>query len=424
MLKYPENSNLENYLLLDDFLSDNDVDIIWTTLRTTINDNTFFDNITNKVDIEELYTKQGAFRSKFSKSELETTLSSYQKTTEQRTKSIEKRNKAQEQLSASEARGFGGSADATTQRNIIAAEIADITRYNAEIANIERELNILNSIFYSRIIKRRFLSLIVLISRNSPSGFLGTLNVVLTRFFFTTGITPPANIPVSPIITQTIVTIFNRFITTKQMGQNMLTTKFIKSVIDGYYMKKIYNNERWINGKMVESIVEGLGISDTAKEQIRRDTNQREKDHYTRSNQLKKEQKENLPLSNDILELRTLLWLSDTKISELPLNYIFDQYTEDEKLAISKEKEMCNEIAKLIEEVGSIPLPNLQLPKSIFDQDIDIDIDMNNNQDPTAFLELSGPNVLKEIQQERKRRTYRSRSAPRIGGAKKTKKMY
>ena len=419
MLKYPENSNLENYLLLDDFLSDADVDLIWTTLRTTINDNTFFDNITNKVDIEELYTKQGAFRSKFSKSELETTLTLYQKTAEQRTKTIEKRNKAQELLNASEARGFGGSTDATTQRNTIAAENANITIDDDELRRIDTQINTLNTIFYSRIIKRRFLSLMILISRNTAPGFLSTLNADITRYFFTSGITSPPTLPIPPLVSQTIATIFNRFINTKQMGKNMLTSTFIKSVVNGSYMKKIYSNEIWIHGKMVESIVDGLGINDVQKEQIRKESSQREKEHVIRSKQLKKEQKENLPLSNDVLEMRTVLWLSDQQIIELPLNYIFDQYTEDEKIAIAKEKQMCNEIANLIEEVGSLPLPNLQLPKSLFDQDSNA----NNGQDSTAFLELSGPNVLKEIQQERKRRTYRSRSAPRIGGAKKTRRL-
>lgn len=336
MKKYPENSDLENYLLLNDFLLDGDVDRIWVALRDHINDGDTFVKLTEPVNFEDESTMI-FFKKKFRDTE---------------------------------------NLFMTQQRQII---------------------------------KRRLLALFILISRNSTNTAEKRLNQEITLLFFRPAPAAASPAPiVPPSLSGEIVNIFINFI------RGTVTEKYLNSVINGDFMNRIYKNEKIIRGKIIEQIILANG-NRGLEENARQQATKKEIKQSVSLVEKEKEEKKMFPLSEMLIRIRTKLWLTDDEINMLPLNYIFDKYSEEDRKTIMREKEICTEIAKLTNEFGNFPIPELILPDSLF---VVKSNESNKGKvtDSSYFLERSGPNILKEIQRERRTRTYRGRSPSRTGG--------
>jgi len=179
-------------------------------------------------------------------------------------------------------------------------------------------------------------------------------------------------------------------------------------------MNRIYKNEKIIRGKIIEQIILANG-NRGLEENARQQATKKEIKQSVSLVEKEKEEKKMFPLSEMLIRIRTKLWLTDDEINMLPLNYIFDKYSEEDRKTIMREKEICTEIAKLTNEFGNFPIPELILPDSLF---VVKSNESNKGKvtDSSYFLERSGPNILKEIQRERRTRTYRGRSPSRTGG--------
>lgn len=364
MKKYPENSDLENYLLLSDFLSDRDVDRIWIMLGRKINN----DNTENP-PIAPVPSQPVA-----------------------------------EPLVPPEQNKF--------------KRITGAVNFEDESTMIffKKKFRDTENLFMTQqrqIIKRRLLALFILISRNSTNTAEKRLNQEITLLFFrpAPAAAAPAASPapiVPPSLSGEIVNIFINFI------RGTVTEKYLNSVINGDFMNRIYKNEKIIRGKIIEQMIVANGNRDL-QENARQQATKKEIKQSVSLVEKEKEEKKMFPLSEMLIRIRTKLWLTDDEINMLPLNYIFDKYSEEDRKTIMREKEICTEIAKLTNEFGNFPIPELILPDSLF---VVKSNESNKGKvtDSSYFLERSGPNILKEIQRERRTRTYRGRSPSRTGG--------
>jgi hypothetical protein len=339
MKNYPENSNLENYLLLGiDILREGDVNEIWTELKNTIGNDAKFNELMENVNFTEEKT-------------------------------------------------FFSSKKFRDTKNLF--------------MNEKRQ-----------IIKRRLLGLLILISRNSNKSTEKKLNNDITQVFFNFPLVNPGS-ALSPTqdISREIKNVFLNFIRTS----GIITEKYLKNVINGDFMNKIYNNEKFVRGRTIESLIEENGDEELMNK-ARKIAVNKEVEKSAILNKRDKEEKNAFPLSEMLIRIKTKLWLTDDETNRIALSYIFDKYTEEDKKSIMREKEICNEIVSLTQELGKYPIPNLRMPVSIFTSNDE------KMQDASYFLEKSGPNILKEIQKDRARRTYRERSASRSGGGKYTRR--
>jgi len=343
MQKYPENSNLENYLLLENklevgvitdfyFLKDADVEVIWNALKEKIGEPKF-KQLTEEVTFEK-----------------------------EKTMFLTRKFSDTEKLYFQEKR---------------------------------------------KIIKRRLLSLMVLISRNSKN-----INQRKLQDFIADAFESTSSGKAIHQLTILIRSYFIRFINTS----GVVTEKYLSSIINGDFMNNIYQNEKIILSSTIETQIDNLRDEELKK--AKNIASEKAKKQLAILNDRYKNEKKLYPLSPMLIRIRTKLWLIDHEIVRLPMSYIFDKYSDEDRKMIMREKEICKEISNLTNELGSYPIPNVSLPSSLFTSNDE------KMQDVSYLLERSGPKILTEAEKKKKTLSVRGRSSSRRGGGKPTRKNY
>lgn len=124
-------------------------------------------------------------------------------------------------------------------------------------------------------------------------------------------------------------------------------------------------------------------------------------------------------LSKELIIKRTIAWLilPDLETRTTPTSFIFDKYTEEEKKFMIQENAICKEISELTGKLGKTNIPQMQLPSDFF-------VKPASGTDKLAsFLEETGPNVTKSIQNDRRRMFFKGRGPYVRGGERKTKNI-
>ena len=122
-------------------------------------------------------------------------------------------------------------------------------------------------------------------------------------------------------------------------------------------------------------------------------------------------------LSKELIIKRTIAWLKlpDLETRTTPTSFIFDKYTEEEKKFMIQEHAICKEISELTGKLGKTNIPQMQLPVDFFVKP------SSANDKLSSFLEATGPNITKSIQNERRRMFFEGRG-PYVGfGGRKTR---
>ena len=202
---------------------------------------------------------------------------------------------------------------------------------------------------FSKIDKRRFLSLLVLISINSKYGFILSNNMkslyttLDTHFFedFPTGSKDKTSSSSSPI-SEKIKIVFIDFI---KKYNSTITVELINSILSGKELYKIYK----------------IGYS-------RKNNNPL----FSGSSQPKQTHSVNL-LSTELIKKRTNNWLlmipsnsKDQPINSSPIAYIFDDYSKEEKNLLIKTNKFCKEISQLTDDIKEFYSSSFEISKSIF----------------------------------------------------------
>ena len=65
-----------------------------------------------------------------------------------------------------------------------------------------------------------------------------------------------------------------------------------------------------------------------------------------------------LKLSKETIVERTKKWLQSDDIFKTPVSYIFNRYSEAEKAILIREKQVCQQISKIVSDIKSFPLEN------------------------------------------------------------------
>jgi len=334
MMQYPQNSNLENYILITDFLSNANINTIWAELlRLLGNPNAHPNSI-------------------------------------------------QEYANAYFQYGYILDNNRT----------APFTGYRPYVIN-----------------KRNFLALMVLVSRNSKDGYLLTNNArklysdLLTLFNETNDV----NIVVGGInvFQARIIRIFTAFIIIIRVSD----FDYINKILNGYYIYKIYKNN------IDDSYLFGFGIEENElkgrKQVIEKEKNELKTRNYNNRNILTVAE----------ITIRIKKWVTQSlyETDIVPLSYILDKYTEEEKKVLIRNNEMCKEISEITSKLGPLPFPNI-LPVDFFVKENISDESASN------FIETAGPTIVKDSQKDRRRKFFEERG-PNIGvrgGNKPTRKYY
>ena len=202
----------------------------------------------------------------------------------------------------------------------------------SDTTNKEKEK--IESLFLN-IDKRRFLSLLVLISRNSKDGFIlsndmkslyDKLHIYFKKY---------SNIDKTSISEN----IKNGFINFIIKTSSPITTDLINSILSGKELYKIYK----------------IGYS-------------RKNKTHPFSVLIQPKQTHSLDLlSSELIKKRTNNWLSKPKdINSTPIAYIFDDYSKDEKIILIKTNKFCKEISQLTDDIKEFHSSSFEISKSIF----------------------------------------------------------
>jgi len=188
--------------------------------------------------------------------------------------------------------------------------------------------------------KRKLLSLLVVVSRNSRNGFILSNNMkslytTLNTYFF-------KDFPIEPkdktIISENIKQIFTNFI---NQYSSIITYDLINSIISGKELYKIYQ----------------IGYIKKNKPQF-----------FSFSSQQKQSTSLDL-LSSDLIKKRTYEWLNINNnpiLNITPIAYIFDEYSKEEKKILIKTNKFCKEISLLTDNIKDFYSSSLEISKSIF----------------------------------------------------------
>jgi len=124
-------------------------------------------------------------------------------------------------------------------------------------------------------------------------------------------------------------------------------------------------------------------------------------------------------LTKEIIGKRTQVWLETSieKTRTTPTIFIFDKYTEEQIKFMIQENSVCKEISELTGKLGKTNIPQMQLPTDFF-------VKPSSGTDKlSSFLEETGPNVTKSIQNDRRRMFFEGRGPYVRGGERKTKNV-
>jgi hypothetical protein len=341
MMQYPQNSNLENYILITNFLSNAHVNEIWIQILQLLPR-----PVINPVDIEQL--NNAIFHSGY----------------------IYFDNKIQ---------------FLPLQPAPPALQLPPILGPRPHIIN-----------------KRNFLALMVLVSRNSKDGYIQTNKArqlysnLLTLFIITNNVNH---------ISAEITRIFNNFI----INSGVINLDYINKILNGDFIYKIYKNN------IDESYLFGFGIEENElkgrKQLIKKEKNELKTRNYNARN----------ILTITEITIRIKKWVTQSlyETDIVPLSYILDKYTEEEKKVLIRNNEMCKEISEITSKLGPLPFPNI-LPVDFFVKE-NISDESGSN-----FIETAGPTIVKDSQKDRRRKFFEERG-PNIGvrgGNKPTRKYY
>ena len=187
---------------------------------------------------------------------------------------------------------------------------------------------------FSKISKRRFLSLLVLISRNSKDGFIlsNNMKTLYTELFtYFKGIKEEKS-----SISGNIKDLFIEFV---KRYNSTITSDLIISILSGKEIYKIYQ----------------IGYSRKNKPPLF-------------SSHSKQTHSVNL-LSSDLIKKRTNDWVSSS-INSPPIAYILDDYSKEEKNVLIKNNKFCKEISQLTDDIKEFYSSSFEISKSIFSNDI------------------------------------------------------
>ena len=239
----------------------------------------------------------------------------------------------------------------------------------------ERDLNsIWNTYIASsvkvKVNKRNFISLLVLLSKNAKDGYITTnkWKALFTKLFFVFEETDEINFA---SISERILNAFQEFFITNRDSIPFVVNK----ILSGEEMYKIYQTS------------------------------------YKSDNKT--------GLTKEIIGKRTKVWLetSDKETRTLPTIFIFDKYTEEQIKFMIQENAICKEISELTGKLGKTNIPQMQLPTEFF-------VKPSSGTDKlSSFLEETGPNVTKSIQNDRRRMFFEGRGPYVRGGERKTKNI-
>jgi hypothetical protein len=189
-----------------------------------------------------------------------------------------------------------------------------------------------------------------------------------------------------------ILTVFSAFLT---KNQNIITDSFIAKLRDGTYMYEIYKN--------------GYENAELLQDKSKKNTSGREK-AVEESKQELKNRKSQFALSRQIIQERTRTWLEIPfpDVRTTPTSFIFDRYTEEEKKFMMQENAICAEIAELTGKLGKVNVPQMQIPHDFFIKET------KENDKLASFLKETGPNISRDILDERRRSFFEGRG-PFVG---------
>lgn len=216
------------------------------------------------------------------------------------------------------------------------------------------ELKATNEIL-KKVDKRRFLSLIEFISRNSSKR--KELNELLKKNFF--------DMKNNKDTSNTLSNIFIIFFKSKE------GSLFLSECIH-----KLNENTM---GNLIWNIYKNEFLS---------------KERNTRQNNILSKQFKDTTgeLTEEMIMKRTIQWLTMESPDRTITSYIFDIYSDYEREIIMNEKKVCKEIADLTKSLTKYKIPNLELSKKFI-------MDNMNSYD---FIEENGPNVTKSTQKNRR----------------------
>lgn len=248
---------------------------------------------------------------------------------------------------------------------------------------------------------RNFVVLLVLLARNSKDGYIFSnkwkgLYEKLFYIFHNT-----LDDSEFDLLSEKIVDAFTEFL--KSNG-DLITEDFLRKIVDGIEMYKIYESN------YEDSLsLRSLNSDDTSKM-----TKVLEE-----SKQEFKNRKAQFALPRKLIQDRTKAWLemSYKNVRTTPTSFIFDRYTEEEKKFMIQENAICKEISELTGKLGKTNIPQMQLPSDFF-------VKPSSGTDKlSSFLEETGPNVTKSIQNERRRMFFEGRGPYVRGGGRKTRNV-
>jgi len=278
-----------------------------------------------------------------------------------------------------------------------------------QLDTVTTNANILNSTEYTRfatngtiftnsilkqINKRNFISLIILIFRNAKNSFMSSSSSMFKSYYdnlFNEFNNANTIVTISDIVEQLFTTFFNNVV--------LFNFAFIQKILNGEYIYNIYINN-YENPRLLKDVATEDDVNKTKR------INQQAKEELDINKQIL--------LTKEVIKKRIGDWvtkniyLTDT----LPVSYILNRYTEEQKKIMMKEKKVCEEIAELTGKLGRIPYPSKLLSDDFFVKE---DISKIN-----AFnlLEETGPNMVKSNQLNRRRNLFEGRNYN--GGNNKT----
>jgi hypothetical protein len=181
--------------------------------------------------------------------------------------------------------------------------------------------------------------------------------------------------------------------------------------LNGDFIYKIYKNNIDESKLIEDNDNQSENELKGRKQLIKKETNELKTRNYNARN----------ILTIAEITIRIKKWVTQSlyETDMVPLSYILDKYTEEEKKVLIRNNEMCKEISEITSKLGTLPFPNI-LPVDFFVKE-NISDESGSN-----FIETAGPTIVKDSQKDRRRKYFEERG-PNIGvrgGNKPTRKYY